>query len=194
MSLVSIIGLLSIIRAAPVSAAKYYIGADTKLDGTTPPYVVGDDKNPGTMQQPWKTFRHALCKSGKETRWDPSSGTTVLCENPSWVQPGDTLILLSGIYTQALDPSYGGQSGAPITISTEHDGQVVIDGEYKRDPLKLQAYKQAHYFVIEGLIFRNGNTVLNRDSNQDGTPDSVEGNGTVMNIDTSHNIFRRVSA
>ncbi|MCB0064756.1 MAG: hypothetical protein KDE19_21680 [Caldilineaceae bacterium] len=87
------------------------------------------------------------------------------------LQPGDTLILLDGVYTQPLEPNgRNGTAEEPITIRAQHDGQVTIDGEDVRIPVHL--YRD--YYVIEGITARNGNH-------------------TVYFISGSHNTLRRVS-
>ena len=72
-------------------------------------------------------------------------------------QPGDTIVLLDGIYRGAdsmVDP-YGtlgkalrGTSSNPITIRAQNEGSVTIDGEHARIPVNLV---QNDWFVIEGI-------------------------------------------
>jgi len=118
----------------------------------------GLDGNPGTAAQPWATFGRA---------WQS-------------VVPGDTLILQDGVYYTNIEPPFGGQSGRPITIKAANDGKAVIDGENLRVPIMLWNYRNAHFFVIEGLIARNG-------------PHSPHPQA-VVDIETDDNIVRRVSA
>ena len=47
------------------------------------------------------------------------------------MDPGDTLILMDGVYKQSLNPRGGGVEGKPITIRAQHDGKAIIDGEGK---------------------------------------------------------------
>ncbi len=118
----------------------------------------GLDGNPGTAAQPWATFGRA---------WQS-------------VVPGDTLILQDGVYYTNIEPPFGGQSGRPITIKAANDGKAVIDGENLRVPIMLWNYRNAHFFVIEGLIARNGPHSPNPQA--------------VVDIETDDNIVRRVSA
>ena len=119
----------------------------------------GNDSNSGTSEAAaWATFIRA---------WQD-------------MLPGDTLILIDGVYNQSLDPNIGGQPGNPITIKAQHDGKAIIDGQGVRDPIILWRYKGASYLIIEGIVAMNGNT--------------LSGNGNVIRIGSDHNIFRRVSA
>jgi len=118
----------------------------------------GLDGNPGTAAQPWATFGRA---------WQS-------------VVAGDTLILQDGVYYTNIEPPFGGQSGRPITIKAANDGKAVIDGEGLRVPIMLWSYRNANFFVIEGLIVRNGPHSPNPQA--------------VIDVETDDNIIRRVSA
>ena len=77
----------------------------------------GNDNNAGTSESaPWATFNRA---------WQD-------------LFPGDTLILLDGVYYQSLNPNRrNGLPGSPITIRAKNDGQAIIDGQNQRVPVKL---------------------------------------------------------
>ena len=122
----------------------------------------GSDANNGLSQSAaWRTFSHA------------------------WTQldPGDTLLILNGTYTEQINPVYAeGTAGAPITIKALNDGQVTIDGQSSRVPVSLTHWSGDEYFVIEGIIARNSsmnvfdilgdNNTLRRVSGYDANPDS----------------------
>jgi len=109
----------------------------------------GNDQLPGNAPtQAWASFAHA---------WGQ-------------VQPGDTLIVMDGVYAEAIEPQQNGTPQQPITIRAQHDGQVIIDGQDQRIPV----YLYRDYYIIEGIIARNGNH-------------------TVYFISGSHNVLRRVS-
>jgi hypothetical protein len=120
----------------------------------------GDDSNSGTSEaEAWATFERALIKDTPGNK----------------LQPGNTLVLLDGVYTQSLEPDLiGGQPGKPITIRAQHDGQAVIDGQGIRIPVNLVDWKHASYYVIEGIVARNSS-------------------GAVYRSTADNNIFRRVS-
>lgn len=116
----------------------------------------GDDNRSGTSKgDAWATFNHA---------WQ-------------FLFPGDTLILLDGIYYQTLQPNVrAGQPGKPITIKAQNDGQAIIDGEFTRDVIRIGDWTPRDWFVIEGLVARNA--LLH-----------------VIHIDKgTHNVLRRISA
>ncbi len=81
----------------------------------------GSDGNNGTSTgSAWKTFEQA---------WDV-------------LQPGDTLLLLDGTYTESttglVQPNIrNGEPGKPITIKALNDGKAVIDGEGEYIPVRL---------------------------------------------------------
>ncbi len=118
----------------------------------------GNDQNSGTSPgNPWATFNRA---------WED-------------IMPGDTLILMDGVYYQTLAPNKrNGEPGKPITIKAQNDGQAIIDGQNQRLAVSL-AYQPnewwvGSYFVIEGIVARNSSE-------------------SVYEIMGSNNILRRVS-
>jgi hypothetical protein len=117
----------------------------------------GNDNNSGlTESQAWATFERA---------WQD-------------LYPGDTLILLDGVYYQSLRPNK--RNGEPITVRAKNDGKATIDGEFIRTPVALRSYLPSDYYVIEGIVARNGSISP--------LPQAV------IRIEGSHNILRRVSA
>lgn len=140
----------------------------TPTPGPTPNPVAGvyyvsptgnDNRSGTTESEAWATFNRAL-----DTRTPGEH-----------LQPGDTLILLDGIYRQSLDPYLvGGEPGKYLTVRAKNDGKAIIDGEGVRIPVNLEAWKSAEYYDIEGIIARNSSQ-------------------SVYYINADHNIFRRVS-
>ena len=68
-------------------------------------------------------------------------------------RPGDTLLLLDGIYRGArsmIVPPAGlsGLPGAPITIRALHDGGVLLDGQGARVPVEV---RRCDWLVLEGF-------------------------------------------
>lgn len=49
-----------------------------------------------------------------------------------------------------------GQAGKPITIKAKNDGKAIIDGEYKREVVRIGDWTPRDWFVIEGIVGRNG--------------------------------------
>ncbi|MBK8048223.1 MAG: DNRLRE domain-containing protein [Anaerolineales bacterium] len=143
----------------------------TPLPTTTPTIVPGSgtttgktyymapnglDSNPGSLTAPWATFNRA---------WQT-------------LQPGDTLLLMDGIYTQTLQPNVrNGAAGKPITIKAMHDGQAIIDGQGIRNTVKIgDAWPGpiGEWFVVEGIVARNSSE-------------------SVWYLRGNHNVLRRVS-
>lgn len=99
-SLCLLCGLLGTARAAV--ATTYYVG----------PPPAGNDANDGTSTTtPWATFARAQDSS-----------------QPSHLQPGDTLEVMDGRYTEQLLVKLSGEPGKPITFEAQHDGKAVVDG------------------------------------------------------------------
>jgi hypothetical protein len=71
--------------------------------------TTGSDSNAGTLESPFKTFTRAV----------------------SSLAPGDTLIILPGVYNQILKISQSGKPGAPIIIQ---GAGAVIDLANSRGP------------------------------------------------------------
>ena len=111
----------------------------------------GDDNRSGRSEaEAWGTFDHA---------WQ-------------FLYPGDTLILMNGVYYQSLKPNIrSGDPGNPITIKAQNDGQAIIEGQGVRIPVLLRYFSN---YLIEGIIAQNSS-------------------GSVYQIESTNNILRRVS-
>ena len=102
------------------------------------------------------------------------------------LQPGDTLLLLDGTYTESttgiVQPNIrNGEPGKPITIKALNDGKAVIDGEGEYIPVRLGENwgpqgAIGDWFVVEGLVARNGTL------------------SSIRIEHGNHNVLRRVSA
>lgn len=82
-------------QAEPVvSGNTYYVAID------------GEDSNPGTLDQPWRTIQKA--------------GTVL--------EPGDTAIIRGGTYRESIKPVHSGSAGMPITFRAMANEKVVVSG------------------------------------------------------------------
>ena len=146
------------------------MAAEAQVTGTT--YYLspnGNDAALGTTEgHAWKTFNRA---------WTD-------------LYPGDTLVLLDGVYTQSLAPNVrDGEPVNPITIRAKNDGKAILEGENVRAPVSLAR----DYYVIEGIVAQNSsgtvyvitgnNNILRRVSGYNANKD---GNSHVFTISTSH--------
>ncbi|MEA2701132.1 MAG: hypothetical protein QOI66_5403 [Myxococcales bacterium] len=100
----------------------------------------GDDGNPGTRAQPWKTFRRAL---------------------PA-LHPGASLVLLDGVYQRSttgypeITCSAGTESGtaqAPIVLRADHERAALLRGDDGGPPFFIAG---CHHWVIDGLRAESG--------------------------------------
>lgn len=154
---VALAGILSIDRglAQSSSSSVVYLPLMTRVDGRSVYYLspTGDDSRSGISEsEAWATFDRVFQE----------------------LKPGDTLLLMDGVYYQSLWPMGGGEPGNPITIKAQHDGMAVIDGQGVRIPVNLEGWRGASYYVIEGIVARNSS-------------------GSVYRLTADHNILRRVS-
>jgi hypothetical protein len=73
-----------------------------------PAIASAGDSNSGTEAAPWKTVSRAA--SAKE------------------LQPGDTVVIHSGVYREHVDIKVSGQPGRPITFTAAPGARVVLKG------------------------------------------------------------------
>ncbi len=136
-------------------------------------YYIGPDGNDGQSGEnessAWATFARA---------WQS-------------LVPGDTLIVMDGLYQQNIEPTGAdGSAEQPITIRAQHDGQAIIDGGFTSIPV----YLYRNYYTLEGLVARNGqhavyfisgsNNTLRRVSGYNATADD---NSDIFAVYDSHN-------
>ena len=106
-------------------------------DGAATVFVspTGDDKNPGTRDQPWKTFRQAL----------------------PMLRPGMSLVLLDGTYDgtttgypniQCGDTIQNGTPGQPIALRADHERAAVLRGDNGGPPFFIA---NCSHWTIDGL-------------------------------------------
>lgn len=108
-----IITLASLMMCTVSWAATYYI------DGSN-----GNDANPGTVTQPWKTI-------GKAN---------------STLKAGDTVYIKNGTYNETIQPSRSGTAGNYIKYASKGNDEVIITGS--SDGINLS---NKSYIIIDGL-------------------------------------------
>jgi parallel beta-helix repeat protein len=91
----------------------------------------GNDLNPGTTAQPWKTLQHAA----------------------DLVNAGDTIIILSGNYTKGLKLTRSGEAGNTIKFIGEDVSNTVIDGS--SDERDCFFVEEADYISFENITIKN---------------------------------------
>ena len=93
----------------------------------------GSDSAAGTSSAPWGTFAHAM----------------------SVLQPGDTLWLMDGTYTQSttgmLYISINGTPSAYITVRALNEGSAIVDGQKSYNCCSITG----NYIEVDGINFRN---------------------------------------
>jgi hypothetical protein len=129
--------MAGLVGACQVGSLDVPIGSDRQSVFYVAPE--GDDLNPGTHDQPWKTLQHAT----------------------SSLFPGQTLQLLNGDYrleTTGLlsvdcgGPPNHGRPEAPITVRAENERGAVLHGDGAAVPLELWGCSN---WLIEGLVLMN---------------------------------------
>lgn len=68
--------------------------------------ISGNDSNPGSLSNPWRTVQHAADS----------------------VAPGDTVFIHNGTYKEEVIFKYSGTADAPITFSAASDETVTVEG------------------------------------------------------------------
>jgi len=92
----------------------------------------GSDSNPGTESQPWQTIAYAV----------------------SQLQPGDTLIIHGGTYSEIVEITVSGTFEKPITIMGAPEEDVILD--FNGASSNCFMFKQgASYINVENLKLRN---------------------------------------
>ncbi len=91
----------------------------------------GNNANPGTQTQPWATFSYANSR----------------------LQPGDTLLLLSGTYNQKLVISVSGTAQNKVSVKAAPGNSVIIDAQYAFNPA---VHVMGSYVDISDLTIKNG--------------------------------------
>jgi len=138
---------LGLVRA---SAADYFVSTQ------------GNDSNPGTAAQPFRTITRAY----------------------SLASAGTTITVLPGVYTDyqsgwGLHLGRSGSATSPITLRSQVRGQAIIDGQNVGDR-NVAIYLDGSYNLIDGFQIRGGpkggitiwgnyNQILNNDIHHNGT-------------------------
>ncbi len=86
----------------------------------------GNDSNPGTEDNPWKTIQYAV-------------------DN---VNPGDITYVKGGIYNESIQFHQSGQEGSPITLTNYNNEAVTINGGGSPAILDVEG---TQYWIIEGF-------------------------------------------
>jgi hypothetical protein len=144
-----------------------------------------------------------LSPTGNDNRSGLSESQEWATFNRAWeaLYPGDTLVLLDGVYYQSLTPNKrNGEPGKPITVKAKNDGKVIIDGQHERIPVQLGNTWPGpigNHFVIEGIVAQNSShnvihiknghhNVLRRVSGYNANPDT---NSSVFNVSGNYNLL-----
>jgi hypothetical protein len=146
----------------------------------------GNDSNPGTSAQPFRTIVHAYSAA--------SAGTTI--------------IVMAGTYTDynsgwGLHLGKSGTASSPITLQSQVPGAAVIDGQNASDR-NVGLYIDGSYNIVDGFeiingprggitLWANNNQILNCNIHNNGNPasSSTQGqDGVYSDEATSGNIYR----
>ncbi|WP_417388170.1 right-handed parallel beta-helix repeat-containing protein [Gimesia sp.] len=119
--------LLAFLPAGTLSAADYYVA------------TTGNDQNPGSLNQPFRTIARGLNSAR---------------------QPGDNVIVRKGMYPQSrtLNLANPGAADNYITLKAYRDEEVIIDGSNLPENATLIAVL-AHHIRIQGFTVRNSQNI-----------------------------------
>lgn len=126
----------------------------------------GLDKNTGAIDDPWRTIQHAV-------------------DN---VNPGDTIMVRSGVYAEAVVVNASGTIGAPITLQSYPGETAVLDGSTltNHDTALLTIDSQS-YLVIDGFELRN-----HASNNSNDVPMGIFVSGDAHDITLSHHHIHHI--
>lgn len=113
----------------------------------------GDNANPGTLEQPWRTIAFATC-GGR-------FGCPESTDNPNLLQSGDTLYLRAGTYNEAgIRVANAGTETQPIRITNYPNEEAIVDGGFTEpnglDHEPVFEIDDTHHLVFDGLTLRRG--------------------------------------
>src|SRR6266513_4988247 len=130
----------------------------------------GNDSNPGTSTQPFRTITRAYSLAG----------------------PGVTINVMPGVYTDyssgwGLHLGASGTASSPIVLRSQVRGGAIIDGQNLSDRNK-GIYLDGSYNIVDGFEIRGGpnggitiwgnyNQILNNEIHHNGNPASTSTNG-----------------
>jgi hypothetical protein len=120
--------LVSFIILAIFTSMHLEVGASQNSFYVAP---TGNNSNPGTISQPWKTIEYAA--------------------NTTQVKPGDTVFIRGGVYNEYILQGISGQPGKPITYKNYPGETPIITGS---GTWRWHILEQSH-IRIEGLTFRD---------------------------------------
>jgi hypothetical protein len=126
------------LSANHVAYAAASASADSLSDNTYYVSTSGNDSNPGTQAQPWRTIGKASSK----------------------IAAGDTLYIRGGIYQEAITFTKSGTQSAPIKILAYPDETPIIDGNNYKIPASTWGTIleiSGNYVQISGLEVRYSN-------------------------------------
>ena len=169
----SLAALLLTLGLVGAQAASYYVSPQ------------GNDSNPGTSSQPFRTITRAY----------------------SLASAGTTIIAMPGVYTDyqsnwGLHLGKSGTASSPIILRSQVRGGAVIDGQNASDR-HTAIYVDGSYNIVDGFEIRGGpkegitiwgsyNQILNNDIHHNGNPASTSSlgqDGVYSSEDTSGNVY-----
>lgn len=157
MKKIQLITILIFLFSIGLHATTYYVSTN------------GNDNNPGTETQPWKTIQHAA----------------------NTLEAGDEVVILDGTYKEQVIPKKSGSNGKYIIYRAKNKGKAIIDGSgmvLNTGRTGLFLIKNKSYIKVLGLRVQNfGN---NYDLHYDWAGFMIIGSGhiTIKNCET-YNTF-----
>ena len=128
----------------------------------------GDDANPGTEAEPWKTIQHAA----------------------DTLAAGDTVYVRAGVYNEAVSINVSGSAEGGVITFRNYPGETpVLDGSGLSDPAGDNGFYIADqsYLVIQGFEIRNYTTTL-----RDAVPMGIQIEGAAHHIQLLDNHIHHI--
>jgi hypothetical protein len=128
--------------------------------------MTGNDSDPGTLAQPWRTVQKAL----------------------NTLAAGQRALVRGGIYTQDLSWSRAGTASAPITVAA-YPGEIVIlhAAAISGDTFPIRI--SGSYFRLQGFVLENATGISSTNVYFEGTPHHVELSNNELRFSQDQGMF-----
>ena len=129
----------------------------------------GDDANPGSLAEPWRTIQHAADS----------------------LTPGDTVYVRDGVYPEAVTINVSGSAGGGYITFANYPGETpIIDGTGLTVPAAetgLILIQDQNYLIIDGFEIRNYST-----TERDRVPVGIHLRGAAHHLQLKNNRIHHI--
>jgi hypothetical protein len=95
--------------------------------------------------------------AGREIHADPESGLMAAYEK---AQPGDTIVLRSGVYRGPFPLTRSGEPERPIVLRGADGGEAILEGDGSDGKIRIVEIAGTNHLIFEALTFQKANTAI----------------------------------